>query len=277
MIAQTQNLPVRNVAMQDYLALAPSALALERILEWRIYARLSFPRPVLDVGCGEGLFAHVLFSEPVDAGIDPNSRELERAREWGSYSELIHGFGDKIPKQDNTFQTVFSNSVLEHIPDLPPVLKEIHRVLAPGGCFYLTVPSHRFEEFNWPVQFLNALSLTGLSQRYRRFFNRFWRHHTAQELPKWKALLEEHGFLVESAQYYGTKKSCLLNDALVPPGMIGLLTKKLTNKWTLCPAFRRLYLAPLIPIFRNMNANAVGIDEGGLVFLSARKKSSETR
>src|SRR2546428_6343193 len=116
-----------------------------RSLECRIYSGLVFERPILDIGCGDGVHAKVLFAEKIDTGIDPNERELERAAELGAYVELIACRGDAIPKPDWAYRTIFSNSVLEHIPDLRPVLKEAHRLLMPGGRFYFTVPSPNFE------------------------------------------------------------------------------------------------------------------------------------
>src|SRR5947209_4491198 len=129
------------------MASAPFALAFERTLECRIYESLRFERPILDVGCGEGLFAKIAFGEKIDTGIDPDEHEIERARELGAYQELIACWGNEIPKPDGYYKTIVSNSVLEHIPDLKPVLLEINRLLAPGGRFYMTVPSDKFDHY----------------------------------------------------------------------------------------------------------------------------------
>jgi len=45
-----------------------------------------------------------------------------------------------MPFEDASFQTVISNSVLEHIPDLDAVLLETARVLKPGGMFIFASP-----------------------------------------------------------------------------------------------------------------------------------------
>jgi SAM-dependent methyltransferase len=50
-----------------------------------------------------------------------------------------------IPYQDNSFDRIFSVSVFEHIPDLGDVdaVKEVARVLRPGGVFVMTLPAYK--------------------------------------------------------------------------------------------------------------------------------------
>jgi SAM-dependent methyltransferase len=247
------------------------ALALERSLECRIYPRLELARPILDLGCGEGLFAHILFQEKIDTGIDPNPRELERAQQLGAYSELIQCFGDKIPKPDASYNTVFSNSVLEHIPDLAPVLREVHRLLAPGGRFFVTVPSDLFEQNTWINRFLMTIGLSGLAVRFRRFFNSFWRHYHCYPLDKWKQVMQQAGFEVIDAYTYNPARTCLLNDFLVPFSFPSLVLKRLANRWVLFPGLRRILLMPVRAAVRPLLHGAEKAERGGLVFLALRK------
>ena len=257
--------------LSSYVAQAPLALAFERALECELYPGLAFPGPVLDLGCGEGLFASLLFEEPIDTGIDPNPRELARARELGAYRELVECFGDAIPKPDAAYGTVISNSVFEHIPDLAPVFREVLRTLKPGGNFYLTVPSENFERYTAINFVLEALGLSGLSRRYRAAFNKFWAHHHTYPLEQWKALCIEAGFQVEEAFTYNSRRSCLLNDTLVPVSLPSLLVKKLTNRWVLFSSWRQCFLAPLARHLRRDPAGDIGLADGGLVFLHLRK------
>ena len=98
--------------LRRYMSVAALALAFERVLECRILSFMPFERPILDFGCGEGLFAKMLFAEKVDTGIDPNPKEIERARELDIYLELIVCKDDRIPKPDGHYRTIFSNSVV---------------------------------------------------------------------------------------------------------------------------------------------------------------------
>jgi len=257
--------------LERYLSLAPVPLAFERMLEARIYQRHSFQRPILDIGCGEGLFAMVVFGEKIDTGIDPDERELERARELEAYNELIECKGDTIDKPDGHYNTIFSNSVLEHISDIEPVFREAHRLLAQGGKFYVTVPSNRFDEYSVVNQTLCAVGLRGLADKYRSFFNRFWRHYHYYTPEGWSALAQRTGFTVSEIHSYGPKKVCLLNDFLVPFSLVSFVIKKLTNRWVLAPGLRRLVMLPVAMAGHRVLEGGDTASEGGLVFMELTK------
>jgi SAM-dependent methyltransferase len=259
--------------LRSYWAETPFPLAFERTWECKLLARRRFVRPVLDVGCGEGLFAHMLFREPLETGIDPNGHELERAERLGAYRELIKCPGDRIPKPDGAYQTIFSNSVLEHIPDLDPVLIEMRRLLAPGGRMYVTVPSHRYDHYTMVNQTLSLLGLNGLAQRYRTFFNGFWRHYHYHDLAGWQSRFTQHGFQVLESCTYGPKALCLLNDLLVPACLPSMVLKRLANRWTLLPAVRRLLLSPLAVLGERLAERGTHAEEGGLVFVVLGKQA----
>jgi SAM-dependent methyltransferase len=261
----------RPEVINNYVGLAPLALAFERVIECRILHRQRFDTPVLDIGCGEGLFAKILFDGKVDTGIDPNPRELERARELGAYSELIQCWGDAIPKPSGHYRTILSNSVIEHIPDVAPVLKEAYRLLAPGGRMYLTVPSDRFDQYTWISQGLAMFGLAGLQRRFRAFFNRFWAHYHFYTSEQWAKRARDAGFEVVEAYTYAPKRACLLNTALVPFSIPALFTKKLLNRWTLFPGARRILLSPVTALGRTVLRGADRCENGGLVFLSLQK------
>lgn len=254
-----------------YMGMAPLALAFERELECRILSRIPFERPILDIGCGEGLFANMLFAEKITTGIDPNPYELARAQELAAYEELIRCTGAAIPKPDGYYRTIFSNSVLEHIPQLEPVLREAHRLLAPGGRFYLTVPSANFERYTLAYQMLARLGLATAAGRFTHFFNRFWQHYHCYSPQQWRILVQRAGFEVVESYTYAPKSVCLLNDFLVPFSLIELMTKKVINRWTLFPPIRRIVLYPVYHLARKWLRDADRAVDGGLVFLALTK------
>ena len=132
---------------RNYLLDAPLSLAIERSLESQILIQKKFIHPILDIGCGEGIFAYHLFDGQIDVSVEPNQKELQRAKTFNVYGELINCFGDRISKPDKTFKTIFSNSVFEHIPDIKGVLRESHRLLCDDGVIYLTLPTNLFEKY----------------------------------------------------------------------------------------------------------------------------------
>lgn len=258
--------------LRDYMAAAPLALAFERTMECHILADQPFERPILDIGCGDGLFAKILFPEMIDTGIDPNLHELEQAGKLNVYKELIHCSGAAIPKPDGFYKTILSNSVLEHIPDIGDVFNESHRLLAPGGRFYFTAPSDLFESYTIINQILTSMRLYSLAKTYREFFNRFWRHYHCYPRHQWEKIARKAGFEIAHSQSYGPKQICLLNDSMIPLSISAFVTKKLANRWTLFPWLRRMTLYPIyLAALPSIQAGAKA-ENGGLVFLALTKK-----
>lgn len=257
----------------NYLKHAPVPLALERSLECEILSKLEFKHPVLDIGCGDGLFAFILFDEEIDLGIDSDNRGLARAREYGIYQELIQCFGDAIPKEDKSFNTIFSNSTMEHMLNLEPVLKEAHRLLSDDGNFYITVPTDFFDKYTIVNCVLDKLGLKTLSKKYRVFFNKFWKHYHYYPVQEWINLFKKNGFKIAKTIEYGNRKTCLFDDFLVPLSVFSWLIKKISGRWTLLPQVRRAFTYPVrLLINKKAVEQAIGVSNGGLVFFNLQKK-----
>ena len=95
----------------------------------------------LDLGCGDGNLMGIILG-PMGSrdlvGLDIDPRETSIARARNIYREVLTTPADHMPFQDGEFDFVFSNSVLEHIPNIDGVLREVWRVLRSGGRFVLT-------------------------------------------------------------------------------------------------------------------------------------------
>jgi len=255
-----------------YLSLAPLALAFERYLECQIFMEKSFEHPVLDLGCGDGLFAYVLFDEKIDTGIDPNSNELRRAANLGIYCELIECTGDKIPKPDSIYKTVFSNSVIEHISNLDPVFLEIHRILKPEGRFYFSVPTENFDHYTWGNRILSSFGFRHMALKYREFCNKkIWHHSHYLSPSQWKSIAEKNGFDIVESRLYDSKKICFLNNFFYPFGLLGRVNKFLVNRWIIFPRIRQVLIYPFFLIFRNLYEEEKTQDHFGLVLIVAEK------
>lgn len=113
------------------------AFELEKLRELR--TAMPWDEPVLEIGCGSGVFSSLLFSEVHDA-IDINPRAVERARCLGLYRHVHCMDAGKMSFASGVYGTVFANCVLEHIPALEGVLSDSCRVLRLGGKVVATVP-----------------------------------------------------------------------------------------------------------------------------------------
>ncbi len=248
----------------------PAFRALLRAVEGRFYRDLPLPRPVLDLGCGDGHFASVVFDEPLDAGFDPWWGPLTEARERAAYRVPAQAEGAKMPYPNDRFATVVSNSVLEHIPELQPVLTETSRVLQPGGWFYFCVPGPNFLPFLSIGRALDRVGLQSLGDAYRRFFNRISRHYHCDGPAVWEQRLEEAGLqLVRSWPYFSRRALAALEWGHYF-GLPALVTKQLTGRWVLSPSQGNLGFTERLvrPLYEEPLP-----DEGAYLFFVARKES----
>lgn len=163
----------------------PAFRAILRAVEARFYFGVELPGPTLDVGCGDGHFSQMVFQRKIEAGIDPWWNPLTKGQKSGMYDLALQAMGDKLPFPDGHFASAFSNSVLEHIPDIQPVLNETNRVMQMNGRFLITMPSHHFTQNLGGATFLARLGLPGLADAYRRFFNRIARHAHTDSAEVW--------------------------------------------------------------------------------------------
>jgi SAM-dependent methyltransferase len=219
-------------------------------------------RPILDIGCGDGLFASLLFERPVECGIDLNISRLTRARDSGAYRDVKLADATRLPFDADSFGTVFSNSVLEHIPDIDAVCREVARVLRPGGQLVFTVPSDRFGDYLfWPT-LLRALGLERLAGRYASSVNRVFAHHHTDSPERWRTRLEAAGLELVVNRQLVPRPLHALWDLLMPFAALELLIGRLWRGWPypLQRLLLRLVREPLEPLLapcRRAGANMV--------------------
>lgn len=105
---------------------------------------------VFDFGCGEGLMAKgvaLVAREVHGVDIVPKFKGLEARFDaaFGPENRLpavdlrLVEPGERLAYEDGYFDAAFAWSVFEHVSDTPQALREIHRVLRPGGAFYLII------------------------------------------------------------------------------------------------------------------------------------------
>ncbi|HRN67821.1 MAG TPA: class I SAM-dependent methyltransferase [Promineifilum sp.] len=249
----------------------PAFRALLRAVEARFYEQIPLPDPILDIGCGDGNFAQLaLPGRRITAGIDPWWRPLNKAVKAGNYELPIQALGDYLPFPDNYFASAFSNSVLEHIPDIQPVLNEIGRVLQPGAPFLITTPSHYFTEFLGGGAFFDRLGLNGLGDRYRDFFNMISRHAHTDSPETWANRLAEAGFTIERWQYYFSREALRTLEIGHVQGVPAAAMHALTGHWILAPW--ESSLGPTERWVRPFFEEEPQLDNGAYLLFVARKE-----
>ena len=230
----TDSRDVNDILWQQLKSI-PAFRALLRSVEARFYQIQDLPQPILDVGCGDGHFAQVTFDEKITAGVDPWCNPLRKAQAGDTYQMALQALGDRLPFPDHSFASAFSNSVLEHIPDVQPVLDEVSRVLRPGAPFVITVPSQYFTEFLGGAGFLERLGLDGMAGQYRSLFNRISRHAHTGAPEVWADRLATAGFAVERWQYYFSQEALRVLEVGHVQGVPSAVLHALTGHWILGP------------------------------------------
>jgi SAM-dependent methyltransferase len=136
---------------------------------------------ILDLGSGKGKF----LLEAAECGAQVTGLEVseeyialakERLRAAGYSAEIVQGVGEKMPFADNTFDFINIGEVIEHVDNPMQMLREVYRVLKPGGQVYLSVPNrfglrdqhYRLYFVNWLPRFLADpfISLFGRHKEY---------------------------------------------------------------------------------------------------------------
>lgn len=156
---------------------------------------------VLDLGCGEGRHVISFYVEAdvhaigVDLGfndLQTSKHKFEAFAEADNHAKHFHlACTDalKLPFADQSFNHVVCSEVLEHIPDYQGAIKEIERILKPGGVAAISVPRYFPEWVCWKFSdeyhanegghlriFHERELRADIERTGLRFFRRHWAH-----------------------------------------------------------------------------------------------------
>lgn len=159
---------------------------------------------IIDLGCGTGYYLYLLNNLAISlklTGFDNDKRALDEAKNTLNNKKIDFIAGDmhKMPFKNNTFDKAISSEVLEHLRNDDVALKEIFRILKPGGILVLSVPSINYpflwDPVNWVLQhFFNSHIKTG-------FFSGIWFGHIRlYSFNELKNKIERAGFKIEKAE-----------------------------------------------------------------------------
>jgi SAM-dependent methyltransferase len=223
-----------------YFSFAPAALALRECVRLRAVRRLDLPAPILDVGCGDGLFARLAYPDKQAWGIDINPSEVQRAQATSSYSTLICGNICRVDLPAGFFGSAIANCSLEHVPDISGALANIRGALRFGAPFALIVPTPDWTRRLAFVEALHSVGLTKAARAYGDALDRVFSHVHLYDAAEWQRRLEQAGFDQVQVTPIVSRATSWAFDLLLYPSLLGYFTKKLTGRWVLCPFARAL-------------------------------------
>lgn len=219
-----------NDSIRCYLAHKPlfySLIKPREVLLFQAHGAVIRPR-ILDFGCGDGFFTLLAFGKNlIDVGLDIPGSKLREAEQRAVYKTIVSYDGLQIPFPDNAFQTVITNSVLEHVQSLSFTLREIYRVLSPGGCVLATVMTS-----NWNSYLIGAKIPGGW---YQTFLKKLQQHQYLLSFEEWSASFADAGFNIVETTGYLSKKTARFLELFHYLSIPSLVTHMLSGKWVLFP------------------------------------------
>lgn len=183
---------------------------------------------ILDFGCGDGFFAEIVFGKKrIDAGLDIENSRAVTAKKNKIYKKIVYYDGEKIPFSKAYFSTVISNCVLEHIPNLNQSLKEIKRVLKPGGYFITSVMTDKWEDY--------LVGRKILGKKYLQIMRKKQEHYNLLTVKQWNNIFNKIGLkTIKSIPYMSRKQSAIM-DIFHYLSIPSLISYKLLRKWVIFP------------------------------------------
>jgi SAM-dependent methyltransferase len=97
---------------------------------------------ILDAGCGSGRNMVALARRGAVTGVEPAAASLQVARERAVGAVVPGSLDEPLPFPDGAFELAVALDVLEHVEDDGAALRELARVIAPGGRLLVTVPQY---------------------------------------------------------------------------------------------------------------------------------------
>ncbi len=141
----------------------------QRLLKAYYAARPHVKGKLLELGCGEGRGVELL-APLTDSycGIDKIDDVIQKLSAKYPDQRFLSGVFPPFPFEDNEFDSIVTFQVIEHIKDDSGFIKEIHRVLKPGGTAMITTPNIKMtlSRNPWHIREYTASELKTLCARY---------------------------------------------------------------------------------------------------------------
>lgn len=241
------------------------ALELEQV--YQLISRVNIQKPILDLGCGEGRIYKDIFPEKdFSVGSDNDLRMLKSAKELGIYRYEVCADACHLPFLKESFSTVFSNSVIEHIPDLDSLLKEIVFILKPGGKFIFTVPTDKFGGYLFFTRLFNKIGLKRLAIKYSSKRISLLNHFHLFSLNIWSDKMKSFSLDVIEAKDYISSDMLSIWDFIAA---VQFIWCRIIPGASSLP-FKKLFLLPFKYFYNRYEINHR--DSGAAILIIAKKQ-----
>lgn len=156
----------------------------------------------LDISCGRAQLVALAQERGVYAqGLDSSFKALSSARKRTNSYQLVVGDAQTLPYVSNSFTVLSNIGSIEHYVDMNKAVREMFRILVPGGRAYVLVP--------------NTFSLlhniwTAFKEGRTYIDNQPIQRYAA--LKEWQRLLEKNGLIVDKVLKYETETPRTWND-----------------------------------------------------------------
>ena len=188
-----------------------------------VIAELELPANarILDAGCGSGRFMVELARLGSATGVELSETSVALARER-QLGEIVAGSVLEMPFADDSFDLAVSLDVIEHLGDDLAALRELRRVVAPGGALLVTVPAY---QWLWSGH-------DEINHHHRRYTRRSLQH--AAEQAGWRqtrttyfnSLLLPVAIILRVLERFSTKTTESSLDLWVPPAPLNWLLER---------------------------------------------------
>ena len=99
---------------------------------------------ILDVGCGQGVFLdRAIKAGHVVTGVEPDGNAFCKLKSAHLDKHCVHGFFPDVLNENQCFDVIVFNDVLEHVPDAPRTISAAYKHLKPGGLLVINSPNKR--------------------------------------------------------------------------------------------------------------------------------------